>query len=269
MCARSTHPPKTTSHPATASRRRTARALRAADSCRPPCSSHPSTDSRPESTSDVELDISNVDPGRTSRARSEALEAPVNERELASSSSVAATPVLAVARDDESRSEPPAETRDRYRVCLRVRDRFANPELELAQAPAPPAPSAQPPSAIPPAPPLNRTPPPPPLNDEKPAAQARPAGGADRSARSGRGETRSTAGDAAPASPRFACRRGSSDFGVPGPAQRRLRRPLLQCPRSRLRLRRRPLVSDSSQRPASRSTPRRRRWPLRGRAAGS
>jgi hypothetical protein len=125
-------------------------------------------DSVPERTSDVELDISKVDPSRESRGRSDALETPAKEREWASSSLAASTPVMAMAPGDNSRFEPPADTSPDAEPGSASAS-IAKPEPEPAQAPAQPAPSAQPP-AIPPPPPLNRTPPPPPLTDDAKAA---------------------------------------------------------------------------------------------------
>jgi hypothetical protein len=126
-------------------------------------------DSVPERTSDVELDISKVDPSRESRGRSNALETPAKEREWALSSLAASTPVMAMAPGDNSRSESPAETSPDAEPGSASAS-IANPEPEPAQAPAQPAPSAQPP-AIPPPPPLNRTPPPPLIDEEKAAAK--------------------------------------------------------------------------------------------------
>jgi hypothetical protein len=126
-------------------------------------------DSVPERTSDVELDISKVDSSRESRGRSDGSETPVKEREWASSSLATSTPVMAMTPGDNSRSEPPAETSPDAEPGSASAS-IANPEPELAQAPAQPAPSAQPP-AIPPPPPLNRTPPPPLIDEEKAAAK--------------------------------------------------------------------------------------------------
>jgi hypothetical protein len=126
----------------------------------------------PERKSDVELDISNVDPGLKGENRSRELQTPGNPLEPALSS-VTATTVPVIAPGDDSRIVAPAETS----VATAPGSQSASivnpePEMVLAQGPAPSAPNTQPPPTIPPAPPLNRTPPPPPLTDgEKPKAK--------------------------------------------------------------------------------------------------
>jgi hypothetical protein len=128
--------------------------------------------SLPESTSDVGLDVSKVDAGRESRARSDTLETPVNQQESVSSSSIAATAVLAMAPSDVSNSEPQADTSsDSESGAAPASIANPAPEAQPAQAPAPTPPTTQPPSAIPPPPSLNPTPPPPPLTDAKPTAK--------------------------------------------------------------------------------------------------
>ncbi len=150
--------------------------------------------SLPERTGDVELDISNVDPARQRENRSGDLEAPENSNERASSS-VTATSVPASAAGDAARTEPPAETSaDTEPGSKSASIVNPEPEMELAQAPAPPAPNTQPPSAIPPPPPLNRTASPPPLTgEEKPAPEAPAAAKPD--------QTQETKPQPAPVSP--------------------------------------------------------------------
>ena len=130
-------------------------------------------ESVPERTTDVELDVSKVDPGRKAQTRSHELETPQNSPDRASSS-VAATPAQAIAPGDDVPADAPAETSAGAEPTDSRPGLIANPEPEtvLVQAPAPSAPNTQPPSATPPPPPLNRIPPPPPpLTDEKPAAK--------------------------------------------------------------------------------------------------
>ena len=205
------------------------------------------TPSQPEGTSDVELDVSKVDPGRARPARSDALDTPVNQREWASSSTNEATPVVATASGDKS----PSETSETPAVVTESglpSDAIANsapepvPDMELAQAPAPPAPSTQPQPAIPPPPPLNRTPPPPPLTDEeKPAAKpgqpaASPAPKLRTSQNLIKRRIRSLSRPPLRPRPRFPRLRR------PRLRQCRLRQPLLQRQRSGPRLRRWPQV---------------------------
>jgi hypothetical protein len=126
-----------------------------------------------EPASDVELDVSSVDPARIGQAPSDGLASSVNQREHASSASVTSSSVLATASADDSQTEPPVETPADSEPASESAS-IVNPqrEMELAHAPAGPTPGAQPPPTVPPAPPLNRTPPPPPLtNDEKPATK--------------------------------------------------------------------------------------------------
>jgi hypothetical protein len=92
----------------------------------------------------------------------------------------------AVVAPESTPKEPlVAPSADREAVVAPESTAGAEPEFELVQAPAAPAPSTQPPSAVPPPPPLDRTPAPPPIvGGEKPAAKpAQPAAPATNEAK--------------------------------------------------------------------------------------
>ena len=121
----------------------------------------------------LELDVTTVDSRWRNRVRSDELESPLTQREQALPSSDDAAPVTATAPADALPNERlVAPSNEREPVVTPESMDGVEPEFELVQAPAPPAPSTQPPSAVPPPPPLDRAPSPPPISDaEKPAAK--------------------------------------------------------------------------------------------------